>query len=393
VAARLEPAEAARACGRAARALAHDLERASHAVDRLNLARALSSVAARLEPAEAARACGRAARAMADDLERPFVDFLLSGRSFSQSRIGASIGARLEPTEAAEIARRLADALGRLPQAVGRGRLDAHDGGLLASSLSSVAARLEPAAAAEIARRLADALGRATGADARLNLASGLSSVAARLEPAGAARVCEEAIRGFLRTRPEGLRGDRIYYENLYQFIYLIYNIDPGIARQVVKEIAGWICSQSDDMSSDHYLPTIPSPSSSLRVPLLNSLLPDNSRVETVKRASRLAEAVTVGQGIGGALYASLMVVTEPIPCRLTTQELVELLKMPTCYGESRRVVLDQLGHIHGRHFVNHWAFVRFAREHHLDVDLTSPPQRPDPRESVRRMLDALGVQ
>jgi hypothetical protein len=73
-------------------------------------------------------------------------------------------------------------------------------------------------------------------------------------------------------------------------------------------------------------------------------------------------------------------------PCRLTTQELVDLLKMPTCFGQARRVVLDHLGN----RFVNHWAFVRFASEQGLELDFTTPPKRPDPKESVKRMLEIL---
>ncbi len=62
---------------------------------------------------------------------------------------------------------------------------------------------------------------------------------------------------------------------------------------------------------------------------------------------------------------------------------------MPTCFGKARRVVLDHLGNIHGRRFRNHWEFVRFARKQ-LQLDLTTPPRRPDPQESVRRMLAIL---
>ncbi len=63
---------------------------------------------------------------------------------------------------------------------------------------------------------------------------------------------------------------------------------------------------------------------------------------------------------------------------------------MPTCFGNDRRVVLDYLGNIHGRRFVNHWEFVRFAREKGLDVDLTTPPRRPNRQESIQRMLAIL---
>jgi hypothetical protein len=61
----------------------------------------------------------------------------------------------------------------------------------------------------------------------------------------------------------------------------------------------------------------------------------------------------------------------------LSTQDLVDLLKMPTCFGEARKVVLKHLGNRYGRTFANHWEFVRFAQEQHLDLDLLSPPKRP----------------
>jgi hypothetical protein len=63
---------------------------------------------------------------------------------------------------------------------------------------------------------------------------------------------------------------------------------------------------------------------------------------------------------------------------------------MPTCFGDSRRLVLDHLGKRYGRQFVNHWAFVRFAHEQRLGLYFTTPPERPDPRESIKRMLAIL---
>jgi hypothetical protein len=77
----------------------------------------------------------------------------------------------------------------------------------------------------------------------------------------------------------------------------------------------------------------------------------------------------------------------------LTAQELVELLKMPTCFGPARRLVLDHLGNMYGRRFEHHWQFVRFAREQVLDLDfdLATPPKRPDRKESLRAMLESLG--
>ena len=71
----------------------------------------------------------------------------------------------------------------------------------------------------------------------------------------------------------------------------------------------------------------------------------------------------SAGSGLEGMLEAAARIMAEPFPCRLTTQELVELLKMPTCFGAARRVVLDHLGNRYGRRFTNHWAFVRYVHE------------------------------
>jgi hypothetical protein len=62
---------------------------------------------------------------------------------------------------------------------------------------------------------------------------------------------------------------------------------------------------------------------------------------------------------------------------------LVDLLKQPCCVSEARRLVLDQLQRHYQRPFADQWDFVRFAKEHNLGLDLTTPPQRlaPPPGE------------
>jgi hypothetical protein len=54
------------------------------------------------------------------------------------------------------------------------------------------------------------------------------------------------------------------------------------------------------------------------------------------------------------------------------------LLKNPFCVGEARKLVLEQLSRHYQRPFVDQWYFVRFATEQKLDLDLTSPPKRPE---------------
>jgi hypothetical protein len=95
--------------------------------------------------------------------------------------------------------------------------------------------------------------------------------------------------------------------------------------------------------------------------------------------------AVVTARAIGEALspptrlsgLATLLRAVRLPPSRFSTQELVDLLKMPTCVGPARDVVLRLLGQRYNRHFADQWAFVDYAHAHLPNIDLTSPPKRP----------------
>jgi len=80
-------------------------------------------------------------------------------------------------------------------------------------------------------------------------------------------------------------------------------------------------------------------------------------------------------EGLPLGAPALLRQAREPLPCRLSPQDLVELLKRPTCVGRARRVILDQLEGHYQHPFPDHWAFVRYAEEQKLGLDLTLPPK------------------
>src|SRR5208282_3591830 len=63
---------------------------------------------------------------------------------------------------------------------------------------------------------------------------------------------------------------------------------------------------------------------------------------------------------------------------------------MPSVLGDDRRVILNHPDSRFGQWFVSHCAFVRFAREHKMGLDFTTPPKRPDPRKSLERTLAIL---
>jgi hypothetical protein len=194
---------------------------------------------------------------------------------------------------------------------------------------------------------LSQALQKQKDAEVRHALAEELAVVADSLEPAEATRVCAAAVK----TLP----GSQVPAS-------LIQRLDPEQAALISRKQAASLCSQS---------------SACLSAPNLDAWLTRASRTEVRRRPT----AVATGLGLAGmgplATLLPLSAAGKPFPCRLATQDLVDLLKMPTCFGEARQVVLKHLGNRYGRGFANHWEFVRFAREQHLDLDFTTPPRRP----------------
>jgi hypothetical protein len=159
--------------------------------------------------------------------------------------------------------------------------------------------------------------------------------------------------------------------------------LDPELANYFSKKLALEVYSARD---VNPILPTFGS-SLQIREPmnLQDRLLTDSSRPELNRRAAAVVTAVGLAGGRPFAALPALPVAGEPLPCRLSTQDLVELLKMPTCFGLARKVVLMHLGDRYGRRFATHWEFVRFAQEQRLNLDLTSPPQRPQPPAELAR--------
>jgi hypothetical protein len=66
------------------------------------------------------------------------------------------------------------------------------------------------------------------------------------------------------------------------------------------------------------------------------------------------------------------------MPRPLPPQQLVELLKHPFCVNEARRAVLDALEFTYDRKFADLWEFVAFAEKEHPELDLLTPPKRPE---------------
>jgi hypothetical protein len=217
------------------------------------------------------------------------------------------------------------------------------------------------------AKTLAQAMNDVTHSPAFNNeglqvLAQALSQMATRLEPKDAAPAATTLIQ-FMKEMK-----DPIVLAWLAQGLSLLAaRMEPDDTATVTALAATILVSR---MKSDNDIAT-----AHLQQGLSAVLCP---AALTGNRSTAAASIVAFPAATGHALpsFTLLIAVAEsPSPCPLSTQQLVELLKMPTCIGKIQRVVLDQLGNRYRCRFANVWEFVHYAEEHKLDLDLTSPPK------------------
>lgn len=292
-----------------------------------------------------------------------------------------------------------------LAEAIGRGT----DMDFLASTLSAVAGRMDAKEAARICGPVAQALAAALDRGARgspcLSLAAGLSELAGRIGPAEAVEVCAHAAQTMASTlenqddqSPARVIGCMVYNNNspserparAMAFLWLAGYLERAKVNQLCRGAIRTLLTR------------LKAPDDSM-VLLLSQLDPPTAR--ELAREFALEECSKNSLDPSGlavilndcrytpsdlSLIGSRNALSDSLPCRLSSQDLVELLKMPTCFGMARRVVLQHLGNRYRRHFANHWSFVRYAEETGLKLDFTTPPKRPDPKESVKRMLEIL---
>jgi hypothetical protein len=331
----------------------------------------LCLVAKRMEPSEAAGICGPVAREMAETLAtknlEACVEYLEEGLSVVASRLKppyqeqvievlvnsferqtdaaasryplmkalSPLADRLSPTQTARILDRFTKDLIAQIKIIDERQIDELK--LSIAALSSVGSRMPEIEAdqvhGQVARAITSELEREKDADARSRLLQALASVASRMAPSGGTRVLADSLE-----RETDFSSREIVIRAL---VSISSRMEPGESARIL------------------------------------SIALERERNEDCRKI--LTEALA---------HKAEPPATKQVS--FSTQELVELLKMPTCFGRIRRVVLDHLGNRYGQRFVNHWAFVRYAREKGLKLDFTTPPRRPNPEESLERMLNIL---
>jgi hypothetical protein len=231
--------------------------------------------------------------------------------------------------------------------------------------VSALALRLEPQDVASAAATLAQAIKDNKEPGGLPPLAQGLSAVAARMEPKDAAATLAQAIKdtkdpGALSHLAEGLSA-------------VATRLEGKDAAAVSAQAAATLAQATKDTNEFEMGKLALARGLSW---LLSAVPPSELHSRSATAASAVTSVADTGQPL--TAFALLLPAAEPPPCRLSTPQLVNLLKTPGFVGEARRVVLDHLGNRYKRHFADQWEFVRFAKEQKLDLDFTSPAQRPE---------------
>ena len=178
-------------------------------------------------------------------------------------------------------------------------------------------------------------------------------------------------LRGLIRLRLDILKTLYVQSFNFqydasvcdYSMAVLVPHMEDQQAGRLAHLLARLMCSEVGVNNKDYGMAVS-------RYEGLNVLLTRYSRQDKIDDTEAMDGDVRKSEGRSNSVRH----------CRLTTQELVDLLKFPTCIGLVPARFSNHLENRYGQLIINHWAFVRYANENGLEIDFTSPPKRPDGR-------------
>jgi hypothetical protein len=418
----LDPAGAARQVRAAARLVLQAMGRATKLDDFIQLASAMEKLSPALEPAEAAAATRQVLQAVGkltessrdlwtqdrqlyDAANHPVGNFIESLGPWSLPSATRALAPRLESSEVAEISRlilekmtkandrRVLHALAIMVAALAKRQEPAdavrqvtaawrlvlqtteNRGGAVPDQLIGILAPwLEPSEALTEIRLVLKEAGDMTNPMRLSSRAVCVADLAGRLEPEEAARQTAVASRLVLKAMAE--TSHKTYRRDLARGLTaLAQQLGPEEAAAVTRETLELMARTTDPWQPD----SLPSELEGSSLPMvLAALLVDEKPGNRTSRVQLLV--ATIGSaGIPPSPAAGLSTLAEParpLPGRFTEQQLVDLLKMPTCRSEARELIVRELGHQCGRPFANMWDFVDWAQKNRPDLDLTWPPVR-----------------
>jgi hypothetical protein len=160
---------------------------------------------------------------------------------------------------------------------------------------------------------------------ALVNLAVALSALAVRLEPGEASGLTARAAR--LLTEAMGkTSGDQALYPLACGLSMLAVRLEPAEVMKAARVVVGAMGRITDTAALASLAEALSA--------LAGKLEPGEASSRAILAARAIGERLSPPTRLSG--LATLLQASRLPPCRFSPQELVELLKMPTCVGPAR---------------------------------------------------------
>jgi hypothetical protein len=346
----------ARAAEKAARPLLDIMSGTKDATAMSELAIAVAALAARMD--------STAANKVAEEAANRALEVIASSKDHAAilplSAALAALAPHLDTGAAQKAVRRVLDAQKR-------GFPFPHVHQALVDAIAALGARVDTGAAAKVAAEAAtpilDALAEANHPFSVVQLGTAVVTLAPRMDAAGAAEATGRVLDAMTRIdRSASLHalGGAV--------AALAARIDATAAEKAVRQMLDAMANTQDAAALAELGATV-----AVLVARMEGEAAQNAAAKAASRAldaRARAENPDVRQTLDDAVAT--------LTARLTDHGLVDLLKHPTCVGEARRLVLGEFSKRMKRDFADVWELADWLREHRPDVDLVSPPRRPE---------------
>jgi hypothetical protein len=245
------------------------------------------------------------------------------------------------------------------------GKAPLYERQVLCAGLAAVAGRLPADKAAEVCQKATDILFRgldqATSDSELRALAEGMATVCAWLPAERAAAVCGKAAEVLTEVMKDSTEAT----ENRLLALGLAA-VTPWLPAENAAEVGG--------TSAVLLLASVNQTHGKEWQECIEGLATACTGLGPAVRFRRLHQS-SIGSLSGSVTFPPDFL---PKPRPLPPQQLVELLKHPFCVKEARRAVLDALEFTYEREFTDLWDLVAFAETEHPELDLLTPPRRPE---------------
>ena len=259
----------------------------------------------------------------------------------------------------------------------------------IANQISQLIDRLYGMQAAQLAELVVPPLlAEAENDDQPFNYAIYSLAPLCRWLPKEKRRQSQQQVIEMLSARFKKQKDPFLRSQLLYPVVDAFQETDPARAEQVMRELLDVATTPEERRTLELGIIRFgPAPATPDRATRMAHQLSEQGFASSIPDdSSHTFEALCLGltreelhrRKAFPAVASGVTAESLPKPKPLPPQVLVDLLKRPFVVREKQRAVLNALEVTYDRKFKDVWAFVAFAEKEHPELDLLTPPKRPE---------------